>query len=253
MVKLILKRTTIFFASLVTFMIHLPFAFANSKPVIKISLPMIKYTANMKAVILNKSSSNMSIYEDLKLNSLGMSSDAFKFAIQGFENLKMAGRIFKDDILTIVDFTKPSSEKRLFIIDMKNRKILFNTYVAHGQKSGAGMATTFSNTPESFQSSLGLYETTGTYIGKNGYSMRLDGLENGINDKAEERAIVMHGAPYVSEGFIKARGYLGRSWGCPAVPENLNRPIIDRIKNGSCLFIYSNDKTYIKKSKVINS
>ena len=131
--------------------------------------------------------------------------------------------------------------------------MLFNTYVAHGQNSGKEFANRFSNAPESFQSSLGFYETSETYQGKNGYSMHLTGLEKGINDKADQRAIVMHGAPYVSENYIHSQGYIGRSWGCPAVPEKHNKPIIDRIKNGTCLFIYAGNKTYSRKSKILNS
>ncbi|MBC7867350.1 MAG: murein L,D-transpeptidase catalytic domain family protein, partial [Gloeobacteraceae cyanobacterium ES-bin-316] len=130
---------------------------------------------------------------------------------------------------------------------------LFNTYVAHGQNTGQEYANRFSNKPESFQSSLGFYITTSTYMGKNGFSLQLDGMENGINDLANERAIVMHGAPYVSESYIKTKGYIGRSHGCPAVPQQLNKPIIEKIKNGSCLFIYSNDKGYLKRSKILNT
>ena len=129
-------------------------------------------------------------------------------------------------ILSIIDFTKPSSQKRLYILDVTNFKLLFNTYVAHGQNTGQEYASKFSNKAESFQSSLGFYVTTGTYMGKNGFSMQLDGVEKGFNDQADERAIVMHGAPYVSEDFIRQRGYLGRSHGCPAVPQPLNKPII---------------------------
>ena len=115
------------------------------------------------------------------------------------------------------------------------------------------MATQFSNVPESLQSSLGFFTTSSTYNGKNGYSMHLKGMEDGINDKAEERAIVMHGAPYINENIINDRGYIGRSWGCPAVPEKLNKPIIDKIKNGSCLFIYSKNSRYQQTSKILNS
>ena len=111
----------------------------------------------------------------------------------------------------------------------------------------------FSNISQSNKSSLGFYETLNSYIGKNGYSLQLQGLENGINDNANSRAIVMHGAEYVSENFIQARGFLGRSWGCPAVPEKMSKPIIDKIKNGTCLFIYSPDKNYLNHSGIIHS
>lgn len=179
---------------------------------------------------------------------MGLSETAFDYAIAGFEKLIQEGKIANDDIISIIDFSKSSAEKRLFVIDLKNERLIFNTYVAHGQKSGSEFAKTFSNKPESYQSSLGFYETTDTYIGKNGYSLHLNGLEKGINDNANQRAIVMHGAPYVSEQLIHAKGYIGRSWGCPAIPEILSRPIINKIKNGSCLFIYANDQSYFKKS-----
>ena len=139
------------------------------------------------------------------------------------------------------------------MLDVNSFKILFNTYVAHGRNTGEAYANKFSNKPDSYQSSLGFYLTEGTYNGKNGFSMQLEGMEYGINNRAEERAIVVHGAAYVSEGFIKSRGYIGRSHGCPALPEKLNKPIIEKIKNGSCLFIYSNDKNYLQQSKILNT
>ncbi|MCX6293990.1 MAG: murein L,D-transpeptidase catalytic domain family protein, partial [Sphingobacteriales bacterium] len=131
--------------------------------------------------------------------------------------------------------------------------LLFNTYVAHGQNSGYAMAEKFSNKASSLQSSLGFYETSSTYLGKHGYSLKLEGLEKGINDNAMERSIVMHGASYVSEGIIKIKGYLGRSWGCPAVPEKYSKPIIDKIKNGTCIFIYANNSMYFHQSKLLQS
>jgi hypothetical protein len=248
MKKLQLRKVYVFFSSVLIFMLHLPFTFAKSRAA------EVKAVLNSgKAVTLNLGNSASMIYDSLKLNFLGLSKQAYNYALQGMEKLKQSGRIYNDQLISIVDFTRPSTEKRLFVIDLKNKKLLFNTYVAHGQKSGKEFATNFSNTPESYQSSLGFYETSETYIGKNGYSMRLIGLENGINDKADERAIVMHGAPYVSENFVKAQGYLGRSWGCPAVPEQYTRPIIDKIKNGSCLFIYSEKDNYISHSRILNS
>lgn len=246
-----MKKVYIYFSSVLIFMLHLPFAFSKSRPIVITHISDSNANANIIAV-KNTSGINM-IYDSLKLNLKGLSVQAFDFAVKGFENLKATGKIYNENVLSIVDFTKPSSQKRLFVIDLKNCKILFNTYVAHGQNSGKEFANRFSNKPESFESSLGFYRTADTYMGKNGYSMHLNGLENGINDRADERAIVMHGAPYVSEGFIRSRGYIGRSWGCPAVPENMNRPIIEKIKNGSCLFIYSEDKKYLNFSKILNS
>jgi len=153
-----------------------------------------------------------------------------------------------EDILTIIDFSKPSTEKRLFILDLKNQELLYHTFVAHGKNTGVNMATKFSNNKGSNQSSLGLYRTGESYHGKHGYSLRLDGLEKGINDNARSRAVVMHSASYVSEDFIERYGRLGRSWGCPAVPVELSQEIIDLIKGGSCLYIYANDIHYLENS-----
>jgi len=232
-------------------MVHMPCAISISN-----GMGAGKFVFNEKdfaaSVTEEKNNSMLLIYENLHLAAKGLSQEAFEYAVKGYNHLKSAGKIRNSRVLTIIDFTKPSSQKRLFIVDVENAQLLFNTYVAHGRNTGEAYAKRFSNTPESFQSSLGFYLTTGTYMGKNGFSMQLEGMENGINDKADERAIVMHGAPYVSEGFIRSRGYLGRSHGCPAVPETLNKPIIEKIKNGSCLFIYSNDMSYINRSKIIN-
>jgi L,D-transpeptidase catalytic domain len=192
------------------------------------------------------------MYDSLKLNLFGLSEHAFQYAIKGFEYLKATGKLANEHIISIVDFSKPSFQKRLFILDIDNYKLLFNTYVAHGQGSGQTMATMFSNIPESLQSSLGFYRTSSTYIGKNGYSLKLAGLEYGINDKAEQRAVVIHGASYVSEEFIQNQGFIGRSWGCPALPEKLNKPIIEKIKNGTCLFIFSENNKYLHSSKILN-
>lgn len=198
-------------------------------------------------------SATSAIYENLDLGAKGLSRNAFDYALIGFEKLKATGKVSNANILTIIDFTLPSSKKRLFVIDVKSFKLLFNSYVAHGQNSGKAMCDNFSNTNESLQSSIGFYITSGTYTGKNGFSMYLNGMEKGFNDNAYARSIVMHGADYATAGFVKARGYLGRSWGCPAVPPELNKPIIDKIKGGSCLFIYSDKKNYLAKSSYINS
>ena len=153
-----------------------------------------------------------------------------------------------EEIVTIIDFSKPSIEKRLIILDLKEQKILHHTYVAHGKNTGENWAEKFSNKQGSNQSSLGLYKTAESYFGKHGYSLRLDGLEKGFNDKARSRAVVLHSAAYVSEGFIKKYGRLGRSFGCPAVPLENSKEIIDLIKGGSCLYIYANDSYYLENS-----
>lgn len=179
------------------------------------------------------------IYDSLQLGQMGLSEKAFTYALSGFEALKQEGALENDSILTIVDFDQPSYNKRMYILDLKNYKLLFHTWAAHGRNSGTAMAQRFSNVNQSNRSSLGFYLTDKTYFGGNGFSLKLMGLEKGLNDRAMQRAIVLHGAPYVSQSTIDKLGYLGRSFGCPAVPVELNRPIIETIKEGSVLFIYN--------------
>jgi len=182
------------------------------------------------------------IYQNLKANNFVLPSlKTFAEAVDGFNKFKQKGVVQKD-ILTVVDFSLSSNVKRLWVIDMKNYSILFHSLVAHGRNSGEEFAKQFSNKPESFQSSLGFYSTAETYFGKHGYSLRLDGLESGINNKARDRAVVIHGADYVSESFIQKNGRLGRSFGCPSIPNEISKEIIDVIKDKSCLFVYHKSK-----------
>ena len=191
------------------------------------------------------SGSLFELYDDLQLGSLDLSRDAWQRALQGFQALSSAGRLANTDVLTIIDFSLPSTQKRLFVIDLRNGRLLFNTLVAHGRNSGTLMATHFSNRRNSYMSSLGLYLTGQPFIGSHGYSLRLEGMEKGWNDHAQERAIVMHPAPYVSERHIAQWGYLGRSEGCPAIPARVHTAVINQIKGGSCLFIYAPDEHFL--------
>lgn len=195
---------------------------------------------------------NFFLYDSLQLSTLGLSKAAFEYALTGYNALVETGKIQKDNILTIIDFSLPSNSKRLFVIDLVSGELLFNTFVSHGRGSGTVLATRFSNAFNSFKSSLGFYTTADTYTGKHGYSLRLEGQEAGINDNAFNRGIVIHSANYVNEQAAKNRGYIGRSQGCPAIPEALKKPIIETIRNGSCLFVYSPDKYYAAHSKLLN-
>lgn len=186
------------------------------------------------------------LYEELGLPGK-ISEEIFRTAYYGFQQIERR----KSNILTLIDFTKPSNEKRLFVIDMEQKKILFESLVAHGKGSGDLYATSFSNRPNSHQSSLGFYLTAETYQGSNGYSLRLDGLERGLNDNARSRAIVIHAAKYANPSVCQRGNRLGRSFGCPALPEALNKPIIDTIKGGSLLFIYADDPSYFAKSEIV--
>ena len=185
------------------------------------------------------------LYDDLQLGLLDLSRDAWQRALQGYVALQHDGDLANAGVLTIIDFSLPSTQRRLFVIDMVNGRLLFHTLVAHGRNSGMLMATRFSNRNNSHMSSLGFYLTGKPFIGHNGYSLRLEGIEKGWNDHVEKRAIVMHPADYVSQRHIDQYGYLGRSEGCPAIPKRLHKAIIDEIKGGSCLFIYAPDNRYL--------
>lgn len=193
-----------------------------------------------------------SLYNDLGLSKY-ISLDLFRLSLTGYQNLLKNSQISDSTKLTIIDFSKSSNEKRFFVVDLKNRRLLFASLVAHGKNSGNLYAKDFSNTNGSLKSSLGFYITSGTYYGKHGYSLKLKGQEEGFNHQAEKRAIVMHGAKYVSEDFIKKHGRLGRSWGCPALPLNLTKSVINEIKDGTCLFIFSDNEKYLQSSLLLNN
>jgi L,D-transpeptidase-like protein len=200
---------------------------------------------------VDMSGSMLAVYDSLHLDELGLNTRVFRMALKGMQKLKKMGRLTNDHILSIVDFSQPSVQKRLYVIDMENCVLLYNTLVAHGMKSGKETAKSFSNKVSSNKSSLGFYVTNNTYNGNNGYSLRLQGCEKGFNDNAAKRAIVVHGADYVNENWISSQGYIGRSQGCPALPPSLSQPLIDDIKDGTCLFIYSPNPTYLSKSKLV--
>ncbi len=191
---------------------------------------------------------HLETYDSLNLGGTGLRREVFEYALRGLGKMRKAR-----PVLSIVDMTQPSTNKRLYVIDLASRKLLFHTYVSHGRNTGDLAAKRFSNTNESYQSSLGFYRTLDTYQGKHGLSLHLKGLEKGFNDNAFDRAIVLHGADYVCEDFIKRTGRLGRSQGCPAVPNNLSRSIILAIKDGSCLFVYYPDPTYLKRSTYLSN
>lgn len=192
------------------------------------------------------------LYGNLHANNLALPKlESFMKALAGFYELKEKGVIEKD-ILTLIDFSLSSNTKRLWVIDLTTNTILYHSLVAHGRNTGDEFANDFSNAAESYKSSLGFYATGEIYNGKHGKSLRLDGLEKGINSNARNRAVVIHGANYVSNSFIKSNKRLGRSLGCPAIPEELTNEIINTIKNKSCLFIYHPSKNYKAVSKLVS-
>ena len=201
----------------------------------------------------NPINSNDDIYTVMHLETSGLTPEAWRLAIRGFERLLATGKLNNDSILTIIDFSQSSKNKRLYVIDMNRQLLLHNTYVAHGLNSGEEFAEKFSNKSGSWMSSLGFYITRGTKESATvGLSLILEGLEKGFNNQAEQRQIIMHGAWNSTETFIRQHGRLGRSHGCPAVPLNMIKPLSEIIKDGSCIFIYSPDRDYLSKSKLLN-
>jgi len=194
----------------------------------------------------------LTLYDSMKLDQSGLNQKAFEYAWRGYHNLLKQGKLKKSSVLTVCDFTQSSSSKRLYVIDVSHRKLLFNTYVSHGMNSGVEYATSFSNKANSFKSSLGFFITSKTYFGRNGLSLKVRGLEKGYNDLAAKRHIVLHGSDYITPEYLKDNGEMGRSLGCAAMPNVMSPKIIKVIKNGSCLFIYHPTVNYLTHSNVIN-
>jgi L,D-transpeptidase catalytic domain len=192
------------------------------------------------------------IYEELNLQQIGLSQKAFNYAYRGYRRLVEKHQLANNGILSICDFTQSSKRKRLYILDLNDNTVLLTSYVAHGRGSGMEYATRFSNRANSHQSSLGFYMTGSTYFGEHGLSLRLQGLEPGFNDRAARRNIVVHGAPYASDEHLESNVFLGRSYGCPAVPQGESNSIINLIKNGTCVFLYYPEKRYLHASKILN-
>ncbi|MEQ9188131.1 MAG: murein L,D-transpeptidase catalytic domain family protein [Cryomorphaceae bacterium] len=213
---------------------------------------VVLLTAPFKLAAQRSSEVLRVLYSDLfQGEDVKPSFQVFSHAIHGMDELEREGKC-ATPILTIVDFTKPSTAKRLWVIDVNGQEMRYNTLVAHGKNSGGNVAKVFSNRPQSYMSSLGFYVTGSTYHGKHGLSLYLNGQELGINDKAKERAIVMHGADYVSQSFIKKVGRLGRSHGCPAVPMHVHKELIEALADGTCLFVWYPDVNYLKRSRLLD-
>jgi hypothetical protein len=194
----------------------------------------------------------ISLYDSMRLKRFGLTKKAFLFAWKGYKQLLQERKLNNDDVLSICDFSQSSRRKRFYLIDIANKKLLMNTYVAHGRNSGGEYARSFSNKPESHKSSLGFYVTRNSYYGDHGLALKIDGLENGINDKADARNIVIHGSDYVGSGYLRGNRINGRSFGCPAIPKKDTQKLIHTIKGGSCLFIYHPTTHYLAKSTILN-
>jgi hypothetical protein len=211
---------------------------------------------NKKALIASGAGAGLaSMFDESAWNddAIGaIDSDVFALALGAARCATRSGAVDSPSTLTIIDYSKASTKPRLWVLDLATRALLYEELVSHGQGSGGNFATKFSNTPESHQTSIGLFVTESTYVGRNGYSLRLNGLDRGFNDRARERAIVMHGAPYVNASIGKTLGRLGRSHGCPAVREGIARELIDRVKGGSLVFSYYPDREWLRSSRFLN-
>jgi hypothetical protein len=196
--------------------------------------------------------SETALFSELKLSDYGLTESVFQTALKGYHELESEQKLLNSSILTIIDFSQSSIHKRMYVIDLISKALLFNTYVAHGRNTGDEYAKSFSNESGTHKSSLGFYITEYPRISANvGLALILQGVEKGINDNALQRAIIMHGAKYATEDFIHKTGRLGRSYGCPSVPPELIKPISETIKGGSCLFIYSPDNKYLSSSELL--
>jgi hypothetical protein len=214
-------------------------------------LPLVNSGIVVKLV--SETEKEADFYTELNLQETGLSKIVYDLAIRGLIKLEKSGKLHNSAILSIADYSQSSNKKRLYVIDLKNKKVLFNTYVAHGRNTGEEFAKDFSNKEGSFKSSLGFYVTEKPITGQHtGYSLLLSGLEKGFNDNALKREIIIHAADYATENFIKKNGRLGRSYGCPAIPPELNKPIIEAIKGGTCLFIYNPNNNYLCSSLLLN-
>lgn len=229
----------------------------TKEPVMVNSTNPVPVFTSLKAVVKKSKAQKLAeealdLYNVMDLKSYGLSMPAFEYALKGYKYLVEKGKIMKNEVLSICDFSQSSRQKRFYVIDMAEKKVLINTFVAHGHNSGGEFAKSFSNSPESHKSSLGFYVTSNTYYGSHGLSLKIEGLEKNINDKADKRNIVIHGSNYVGEDYLSRAAMNGRSYGCPALPAGETEEVIETIKDGTCLFIYHPTKSYITKSKVLN-
>ncbi|AMR26779.1 hypothetical protein A0257_06415 [Hymenobacter psoromatis] len=216
---------------------HVPAKITATARVVVAATPLARFDATLRET-----------YSRLGAAQQGLRFEVFQKAMTGYLNLRETGHLAaSQQHLTVVDFDLPSTEKRLWVLDLNSNKILFHTLVAHGHNSGENGADQFSNTDQSNMSSLGFYVTGQEYEGKHGHSLRLQGMDEGFNTNAFARSIVMHGADYVSEEFIKQNGRLGRSLGCPALPLAQYSQIIDAVQGGSCLFLSKSNAGYTSK------
>jgi hypothetical protein len=215
-----------------------------------LSAPSAVGAASASAV--SRDAGAMAWVDEVASGAEGLRPEVLRMAVEAADCAGSRGLVDSGRLLTVIDYSLPSVEPRLWVVDRESREVLFQELVAHGKNSGDNLTTRFSNTPDSLQTSLGLFSTDDTYVGTNGYSLRLEGLEPDVNDRARARAIVMHGAPYVNAETARKLGRLGRSWGCPAVSLESARRLIDTVKGGTPVFAYYPDKAWLAESRFLN-
>ena len=211
------------------------------------TLPVSLLISKASFVHANSNWSSYYLFNKLRLSAPGLKASALKSALRAYETAQ-SHHLVKKPILTVIDYSLPSSKQRMWVFDLKKQRLVLNTYVAHGQNSGLSIATRFSNQPSSKSSSLGTFITRDSYSGHNGLSLNLQGLERGFNDNALNRRVVIHGAWYMEPSFIRSTGRAGRSWGCPAVAQSIASSLINQIKGGSVVFAYYPDLRYLNAS-----
>lgn len=227
----------------------IPLSSSRLVGVLGISVAALAATATLQASPLGTcgESPSASLVTELTKQAGNLDAHVLRLALSAAACADDQGLVKKDNLLTVIDYSKPSTEPRLFVFDVERRRMLFREIVAHGRNSGSVRSTSFSNVEGSLASSIGLYVTDHTYVGSNGYSLKLRGLDRGYNDNAWSRAIVMHGAKYVSNSAARG-GWIGRSWGCPAVRNEIARTLIDTVKDGSPIFSYYPDSRWLQSS-----
>jgi hypothetical protein len=244
-----LKKKLFLLVLIVSFSLVL-ISFAKANKSSKTSFPKHGVVAD-SSTFVHEAPLAEKLFEGMHLKEAGLQKETVEYAVKGYQKLVDSGLVNNDEYLTIVDLSQSSRNKRFYIVDMKNNKLAWNTYVAHGRNSGIDVANDFSNGFNSNKSSLGFYVTKSTYKGKHGLSLRVSGLEHGFNDNAEARGVVVHGASYVNASRVNS-GYMGRSQGCPALPQNEYAQVIDIIKGGSVMFIYNPSEDYLQSSTLLN-
>ena len=224
------------------------FSFVNINQQYPASIANAAVGVRVDSAADNTSAAAKQLYDEINISQYNLDFLVFNLAMTGYESLRREGKLGEKELITIIDFSKPSTEKRFYTIDLGNKTVRFHSLVAHGRNTGENIAKAFSNKQHSNQSSLGFYITGESYVGSKGYSLRLDGQEQQFNSKLRDRAVVIHAADYVSESWIKKYGRIGRSQGCPALPNEINKDVIDAIKDKTVVFAYFNDENYLRSS-----